>query len=568
MKKLKQLLCLLLALAMVFALASCGNSSSPAPSGDSTNAAAPSDDAPAAEPGNAASEAATNVAEGVTTTVNDVGAVTIQTPASDAFTRKTAEGTLTVGTMTNAAGNLDPALTEGPGCFAVFDQLFGVDRDGNIVGELVESWQYLDEENTQLELKLHEGVKFSNGEELTAEDVLYSLDRFDDVGSSYTYWAGIDFDQSYAADDYTVVLVTPTTNVSLISYMATFRGSVVCKSWAESASDEDWWDSAVGSGPYLCTENTSGSQSVFTARDDYWQGTPEFSTITIKYYTEQTTMMVDYQNGVIDVCYDLSASNIARVRNGEVSNSTLVLDPNPMTWTILIAQKKADSPMTNDLFRKAFVEALDMEGLGIAVADDLFSVADSVITAASHMETTDHFEHVYDPEQAKADLEASGYKPGEVTLTVTIEGGAGYKEIAEAVQAYEAEIGIKVEIYEADIPTLIGNLMAGADDFCFNKLADQIGDPDNYYDFLADYSTALQCSYSDPTFNENSLKARTIADRAERAELYSAAWQSVYDQYYVVPAFNVYFGCLSRDYIKDATMPNYNYIDVVRITAE
>lgn len=567
MKTLKRTLCLLMALAMVLGLAACGggNSSASAPAAEEPAAA---NDAPAANEGAAAAaQAATTVAADVTTETDEVGKVTIHTP-DGGFARKTAEGTLTVGTMTNTAANLDPALTEGLGCFAVFDQLFTIDRDGNIVGELVESWEYLDEENTQLQLKLHEGVKFSNGEELTAEDVLYSLDRFDDVGSSYTYWDGIDFEQSYAPDDYTVVLVTPNVNVSLIAYMTTFRGSVVCKSWAEQASDEDWWDSAVGSGPYLCTENTSGSQSVFTARDDYWQGAPEFSTITIKYYTEQTTMMVDYENGVIDACYDLSASNIARVRNGDVSNSTLVLDPNPMTWTILIAQKKEDSPMTNELFRKAFVEALDMEGLGIAVADDLFSVADSVITAASHMETTDHFEHVYDPEQAAADLEASGYKPGEVTLTVTIEPGAGYKEIAEAVQAYEAEIGIKVEITEADIPTLIGNLMAGADDFCFNKLADQIGDPDNYYDFLSDASTALQCSYSDPTFNENSLKARTISDPAERAELYSGAWQSVYDQYYVVPAFNVYFGCLFRDYITDATMANYNYIDVVRITAE
>ena len=129
-------------------------------------------------------------------------------------------------------------------------------------------------------------------------------------------------------------------------------------------------------------------------------------------------------------------------------------------------------------------------------------------------------------------------------------------------------MGINVEISETDIPTLIGRLQSGADDFCFNKLADQIGDPDNYYDFLSDASTAKQVSYSDPTFNENSLKARTSSDTAERAKLYSEAWQSVYDQYYVIPAFNVYYGVICRDYISDATMSNYNYIDVVRITSK
>jgi peptide/nickel transport system substrate-binding protein len=307
---------------------------------------------------------------------------------------------------------------------------------------------------------------------------------------------------------------------------------------------------------------------VFTAREDYWQGTPEYSTITVKYYTEQTTMMVDYENGVLDVCYDLNASNINRVMNGDVSNSTLTLDPNTLTWTIYLPQKSEDSPMNNELFRKAFVEALDMEGLGIAVADDLATVADSVITAASKMNTTDSYQHVYDPEQAAADLEAAGYQPGEVTLTVTIEGGSGYKEIAEAVQAYEAEIGINVEISEADIPTLIGRLMACEDDFCFNKLADIIADAETYYDFNSDASTALQVSYSDETFNNNCLEARKVADRDTRADLYSEAWQSLYDQYYVIPCFNVYYGYICRDYITDCSMIQYNYIDVTRITSE
>lgn len=567
MTNFKKWVSLLMACSMLLSLAACGGSSSSSDSnsGDSSDSATATEES---STGSAAEEAATSVADGMSTSTDDVGVVTVTTASDDSFTRKTAEGTLTVGTMTSAADSLDPALTEGIGCFPVFDQLFKFDENGELVGELVESWEYLDEENTQLQLKIHEGVMFSNGEEMTAEDVIYSLDRFDDVGSSYTYWADINFDESYIVDDYTLVLVCDSANVALTSKMTTFRGSVVCKSWAESASDEDWWDSAVGSGPYVCTENTSGSQSVFTAREDYWQGTPEYSTITVKYYTEQTTMMVDYENGVLDVCYDLNASNINRVMNGDVSNSTLNLDPNTLTWTIYLPQKSEDSPMNNELFRKAFVEALDMEGLGIAVADDLATVADSIITAASKMNTTDSYQHVYDPEQAAADLEAAGYQPGEVTLTVTIEGGSGYKEIAEAVQAYEAEIGINVEISEADIPTLIGRLMGCEDDFCFNKLADIIADAETYYDFNSDASTALQVSYSDETFNNDCLEARKVADRDARADLYSEAWQSLYDQYYVIPCFNVYYGYICRDYITDCSMIQYNYIDVTRITSK
>lgn len=557
MKNFKRLICLLLSAAMVVSLAACGSSAS----SDGSTSAADSGSADAAE-------VATSVADGITTNTDEDGVVTITTASSDSFTRKTAEGTLTVGTMTNAADSLDPALTEGVGCYPVFDQLFRVDDNGDIVGEVVESWEYLNDENTQLQLKIYEGILFTNGEEMTSEDVLYSLDRFDDVGSSYTYWSSIDFDQSYCPDDYTVVLVLTEPNATLMAYMTTFRSSVVCKSWAESASDEDWWDSAVGSGPYTCTSNVSGSQSVFTAREDYWQGAPEFSTITVKYYTEQTTMMIDFENGVIDCCYDLNSGNITRVRNGEVSNSVLTLDPSVRTWVIYLPEKKEDTPMNNELFRKAFMEAIDMEGLGIAVAGDLTTVADSIITAASNMNTTDSYTHIYDPEQAAADLEAAGYAPGEVTLTVTIEGGSGYKEIAEAVQAYENEIGINVQISEADVSTLIGNLMSAADDICLNQTSDQIGDPDLFYDFNSDASTALQVSYSDSIFNENCLLARTLSDRDERAALYSEAWQSLYDQYYVNPCFNVYYGILCRDYITDCTMPTYNYIDVTRITSE
>lgn len=173
MKNFKRLLCLLLSAAMVIALAACGNNANAPASGNGSSTGS-----------NDAANAATNVAEGVTTETGEDGVITITTPTSDTFTRSTAEGTLTVGTMTSAADSLDPALTEGIGPFAVFDQLFTFDENGELTGELVEDWQYLDEANTQLQLKIHQGVMFSNGEEMTVEDVLYSLDRFDDVGSS------------------------------------------------------------------------------------------------------------------------------------------------------------------------------------------------------------------------------------------------------------------------------------------------------------------------------------------------------------------------------------------------
>lgn len=566
MKRIRNVLCLLLAIMMTLTMAACGNSTTADKSGgesiDQQTASETADTAKTEE------TESIQAAEGVTRTEGENGRVTLTTASDPSFSRKTKEGTLTVGTLTNDADSLDPALTDGLGCFAVFDQLFRVDEDGSIVGELVEQWEYLDEEKTQLQLKLYEGILFSNGEEMNAEDILYSLDRFDDVGSAYTYWAGIDFEQSYTVDDYTVVLVIPEPNVSLLAYMTTFRASIVSKDWAENAEDADWWKDAVGSGPYICTENTSGSQSVFTAREDYWLGAPEYETITIKYYTEQTTMMIDFENGALDCCYDLNAGNITRVQNNEVSNSTLVLDPNPQTWVLFLPQKKADTPMNNELFRKAFIEAIDMEGIGIAVAGDLASVADTFITAASNMDTDDCFNHVYDPKQAKADLAAAGYEPGEVTLTVTIPGASGYAELAETIQAYESEIGINVEITSADIPTVVDHLQNCTDDFLINTVTDIIGDPDGYYDFNADTSTALQASYSDEVFNANCLAARKTADTEERAALYSEAWQSLYDQYYVIPCFNVYYGVLSRDYIDSAIMSSYDYIDVTRVTSK
>lgn len=70
--------------------------------------------------------------------------------------------------------------------------------------------------------------------------------------------------------------------MGLANYLTTRYASVLCKSYAESCSDEDFWDKPVGTGPYECKENVSGSHSTYTAKADYWGETPEISTITTR----------------------------------------------------------------------------------------------------------------------------------------------------------------------------------------------------------------------------------------------------------------------------------------------
>ena len=194
--KTRKLTALLLAVCMILGiLAGCGgkdtgadNGGTTTPSGDQSSAPAPGSSGPSesADPGQVSGSTSTG---------------------GDTYTRKTADGTLIVG-LTDTADSFDPSVSfNSVGMQLVYDQILIKDPfTHEITSNIAESWEYTDD--CTLVVKFKEGVTFSNGETMTAEDALYSLHRMILTNSRWsTFVDAFNFEKS-TADGLTLTLVT------------------------------------------------------------------------------------------------------------------------------------------------------------------------------------------------------------------------------------------------------------------------------------------------------------------------------------------------------------------------
>lgn len=480
----------------------------------------------------------------------------------DTYARKTAEGTLTVG-VTDTADSFDPAVSfNSTGIQLVYDSILIRDPYTNeITSNIAESWEYTDD--CTLVIQFKEGVTFSNGETLTAEDALFSLHRMITENSRWsTFVDAFNFEKS-TADGLTLTLITDEPFGPGLNYLTTRYASVLCKSYVESCSDEDFWDKPVGTGPYVCKENVSGSHAVYEIRDDYWGEAPAISTITTKFYAEQSSMMLDYENGDLDMAFDLSVSDSKRATEGNVEHSIPVLAPVYDTYTIALPEYV---PEFEDIrVRQAIAYAIDptvittaaMGVLGVPATSTLPDGVDYRIEVGAYE---------YNVEKAKELLAEAGIAEGQLNLRFVVVNNSTNNNIAEWVENYLGAIGINVEITSADLPTAVPLFMAGETELVINSMGASAQEPDQQYDTVKASSTNATVRITDPEMDGYLMDGRNSVDTSVRQQNYEAAQKWLYDSYREIPICDVYECFIYRDYITSfacvsPAAPNLRYVE-------
>lgn len=524
MKKTFSLLALLLCAAMLLTLAACG--------GGTDTTEDPAQDASVSEP--------------ETVGETDVGR------------------TLTVGTL-DANDGFDPTSNSncGLGLMLVYDTvLYRNPETGDIEPMIAESWEFTDD--TTLVLNIREGVTFSNGEPLTPEDVLYSLWRFVYVNDQFdSGYNNIDFDNSTIEGNVlTLKLLNAAPN--LLNQLANDRwASVLCKSYVESTGDDAFWDQPVGSGPYVCLENVNGSHSSYERRADYWGDMPEAEAITIRNYSELTTMMVDFDNGVLDLVLDVGETDYKLALDGGYGDDvTGKLYP---TYDVLaVTMPEYVELFDNENVRKAVALALDTEAITQAVYGDLGTVADSsLIPGVQGYESIGVNE--YDPEQARALLETEGYSDGDIELLCLFPAMPANEMTATIVQSQLAEIGIKVTVDTGDFATVIPRLMNNECELGLFGTGGGTYTALDIYNTVRDTSTNAAARVTDETFNEHLNAASGEMNESVRNEEYTEASRALAETYRFIPiayanAANLYHGNIDNVIGTVARSANLRYV--------
>lgn len=420
----------------------------------------------------------------------------------------------------------------------VYDKLFEVDDNtGEYKSRVLQSYEWTDDQTLVMTLK--DGITFSDGKQMTAEDVLFSIHNYIDQGEAtdkYMYYQYIDFDASSISEDgMTLTLVY---QMPYGPAERTLNCAIMEKEFTEAHDNADqiWFTGPVGSGPYMITDCVQDSYVTFTLREDYWNKdyTYDAKEITLKFYSDETAMYMDYQAGNLDAIYGIGTTVASQIEAAGGSQGTVqYISNNDVSFVIL---NEENQYLADPAVREAIACALDMS----FITEVAYGVLGK--PAVSHYATTfdcysEHEGYTTDVEKAKKLLDDAGYKEGEISIKWVSPDMAPQPQVGEAIQAQLQMIGINVSVESYDLPTALGMYLEGQSDIMMMTVNG--GNPTcEPYQSLSAFSggAPFTCmSIEDETFNSYLDTGLNSVDNNARWEAYKKADQWLYDNFNALP---------------------------------
>src|SRR5438132_4692081 len=335
----------------------------------------------------------------------------------------------------------------------MFDYLVGVTPDGQPSkdGGLATRWEP-SQDHRRWTFHLRRGVKFHTGEEVTAEDVKFSLQRA--IGKrSTTGYAGplrtlIQDIETPAPDRVVIVTKEPTLIIpTYLSRTLSTEGMVLPKKYIEANGDDAFARKPVGSGPYKCVEQVTGSHIKLAAVDTHWRvGVPRFKTITFKLVPEETTRIALLRRGEVEI------TDVGRERVKELERESFPIhfrreEAILTTWWVL---PRDGQPTKDKRVREALNLAIDRNEIAQSIfggyADPAYvPMGLSWAYRDIGFKPTQDMQYPYDPARAKKLLAEAGFASG-FPLTMhayQLPGLPERKAFAEAMAGYWQKIGVQ-----------------------------------------------------------------------------------------------------------------------------
>ncbi len=325
-----------------------------------------------------------------------------------------------------------------------FDQLFKTDMELNTVPHLVDTYEAVSE--TEWKMTLKPGIKFHNGETMTAEDVKASLDYAKEfpVVAQYTKMIG----EVTVIDDLTFTIKTPEPYANLLMDLTHHGNMIVPKSLIEAGNNFN--ENPVGSGPYKFVEWTLGDKIDFVAFDEYFLGAPAITNMTWRIIPEGASRTIALETGEVHAVVEVESNDAARIEE----NVDLNLYKVPSTSLNYMMINTEMEPFNNNDFRLALNYAINRDDV-ITVALNGLGIPGVVQTPIGLPGTSMEGAYSYDVEKAKEYLAASGVDPSTVVLPIICSDDTK-RRAAEVMQASLLEnLGINATIESMDLATYL-----------------------------------------------------------------------------------------------------------------
>ncbi len=432
----------------------------------------------------------------------------------------------------------DPArmfeTTGGIVLHAVYDSLLTFEGgDASAVQPSVaESWE-VNDNATEYTFHIRDGITFSTGNPLTADDVVFSLNRVKNIGGNGSFL--MDGLSVAKTDDSTVVVTSeaPNTAVPAILTSATLGivdMATVTENGGSDAEDAATADTAeaflngasAGSGPYVLESFDTTTEVVLAANPDYWGTAPVYDRVVLRNATAEAQLM-DIQSGTAQVALDLGSDQVAALAgNNDVIVST---SSSPTIFFLFANANTAVSAITStDDFREALRYGLDREAL-LELAGEGASIAYGVIPNEFLGALDAEDDIARDVDRAKAAVERLG---GNVSVTLEYPSdisvsGISFGPVAERVAAQLAEVGITVNLAPGPVATTLENYRNGAEEMGLWLWNPDYPDPADYLGFGPGGTVGLRAGWAPgtaPELEDLMAQASIETDPTTREQLF------------------------------------------------
>jgi peptide/nickel transport system substrate-binding protein len=380
-----------------------------------------------------------------------------------------------------------------------------------------------------LTLQLRGGATFSDGSPVTAQDVVFSLDRVIalqgnpsfllngvTVSSSGTSTVILSSKQANPALPY--ILPNPALGILEAKVVEAHGGSDTSADAAEKYLNT----ASAGSGPYTLSSFSTTTEVVLTMNPKYTgSDKPTYAKVVIR-NVQAPTQKLDVQRGDSQIALDLNAQQAQGIGGGLQVSSGASAD---VIFLLLNQSTKVSGATANADFDKAVREGIDyssllsLAGTGSTRANGI--IPSSFVGALSAAQAT-----AYDPAGAKAALAASGLKNPTVTLgyasDLTVD-GLSLETLAERVQSQLAQVGITVQLEPAPTATELENYRNGKEQMGLWYWGPDYTDPTDYLVFLPGALVGLRANWAagaDPALTALGEKAAVATDTATRTSLF------------------------------------------------
>ncbi len=338
--------------------------------------------------------------------------------AGDKENGGSSESAITIG-IPQDLDSLDPNMSTGAGTqemlFNVYEGLYKPDSDGNLV-PAVASDCAISEDGLVYTFTLRDGVKFHNGNTVTVEDVVYSMNKCAGNGTGEPLVSAFSIlEKVEATDDKTVVLTLSEENKDFLSILAAAETCIV------PADVADLEETPVGTGPYKIVSRSLQESVELEKFDEYWGEPAHIEKVTLKVLADADSVLMNLQGGAVDLVARVTASTAS-----ELGDQFNVVEGS-MNLVQALYLNNGVEPFNNEKVRQALCYAVDKQEIFDFVSDGKgFEVGSSMFPSFGkyYMEELNDV-YTTDIEKAKALLTEAGYEDG---LTFTIKVASNYQQ--------------------------------------------------------------------------------------------------------------------------------------------